>query len=107
MIHKRKITGRGRYSNDVETRKRLNQLKIETFLRFNMHNVMQKIVIFIEPKDFPPHASEKLGNLFMNRFAIDEDESNEVLKIVELKNALFHIKYVQEEEKGLDCNEYR
>ena len=47
---------------------------------------MQKIVLFIEPIDvmkwFTPF---KIGNLFMNRFAVDEDAASEILKIFELE----------------------
>ena len=66
---------------------------------------MQKIVIFTEPNKYAYQTSSKLGSLFMNRLAIDEDDSNEVLKIEELKNSLFRLKYAKQDE-GLDC-EYR
>ena len=45
---------------------------------------MQKIVLFIEPIEDAFMTSAKLGNLFMNRFAIDEDASSEILNILEL-----------------------
>ena len=49
---------------------------------------MQKIVLFIEPNAFanvfPFATPSKIGNLFMNRFSIDEDERSEILKIYEL-----------------------
>ena len=57
---------------------------------------MQKIVLFIEPQE--EYLSEKkeifetpskIGNLFMNRFAIDEDGCNEILKIYYLKNRIW------------------
>ena len=47
----------------------------------------QKIVLFIEPQK-KYNTPTKIGNLFMNRFAIDEDQSNEILKILELKNTM-------------------
>jgi len=45
---------------------------------------MQKIVLFIEPSDCAYEEPEKIGNLFMNRFAINEDASAEILKIFEV-----------------------
>ena len=42
---------------------------------------MQKIVIFIEPNKNAFITSEKIANLYMNRFFIDEDASNELLGI--------------------------
>ena len=44
---------------------------------------MQKIILFIEPSDREYETPVKIGNLFMNRFAIDEDASTEILKIFE------------------------
>ena len=48
---------------------------------------MQKIVLFLALDG--KHSFEtpvKIGNLLMNRFAIDEDASTEILKIFELCN---------------------
>ena len=47
---------------------------------------MQKIVLFIEPQDEKCDTPLKIGNLFTNRFAIDEDGSHEILKIYYLDN---------------------
>ena len=47
---------------------------------------MQKIVLFIEPQKEKWSTPLKIGNLFMNRFSIDEDGCNEVLKIYYLEN---------------------
>ena len=44
---------------------------------------MQKIVLFIDEECDTPL---KIGNLFMNRFAIEEDAASEVLKIFKLEN---------------------
>ena len=54
---------------------------------------MQKIVLFIEPNDYGWDTSAKLGSLFMNRFAIEEDEKSEILKIFQLECALFDFKF--------------
>ena len=48
--------------------------------------IMQKIVLFIEPAARACLKPSKIGNLFMNRFAIDEDAKHEILKIYHLEN---------------------
>ena len=45
---------------------------------------MQKIILFVEPSDDLFLTPAKIGDLFMNRFAIDENASCEILKTVEL-----------------------
>ena len=45
---------------------------------------MQKIILFIEPSDDATETPAKIGDIFMNRFAIDEDSSCEILKRFEL-----------------------
>ena len=45
---------------------------------------MQKIVLFIEPRDEAFATPSKIGNLFMNGFAVDEDAATEILMIFEL-----------------------
>ena len=51
-----------------------------------MSNLNQKIVLFIEPAYHTYEKPSKIGNLFMNRFAIDEDAKNEILKIYHPEN---------------------
>ena len=47
---------------------------------------MQKVVLFLGPdKDYK--TPSKIGNLYINRFAIDEDESNEILKIYQMESS--------------------
>ena len=48
---------------------------------------MQKVILFIAPQNKKWSTPSKIGNLFMNRSAIEEDECNEILKIYQLKNA--------------------
>ena len=64
---------------------------------------MQKIVLFIEPQKHKSETPLKIGNLFTNRFAIDEDGCNEISKIYHLDNA-FHDYYDGNltKNKGLD-----
>ena len=49
---------------------------------------MQKIVLFIDPRKNKREIPLKIGNLFMNRFAMDEDGCDEILKIYYLENTL-------------------
>ena len=51
-----------------------------------MSKLYQKIVLFIEPAVVAYQKPSKIGNLFMNRFAIDEDAKNEILKIYQLES---------------------
>ena len=51
-----------------------------------MSNLNRKIVLFIEPAYHTYKKPSKIGNLFMNRFAIDEDAKNEILKIYHPEN---------------------
>ena len=48
---------------------------------------MQKIILFIEPFEDAFETPTKIGDIFMNRFAIDEDASCEILKRFELAKA--------------------
>ena len=45
----------------------------------------QKIVLFIEPAFVPWSKPTEIGNLFINRFAIDEDASHEIVKIYQFQ----------------------
>ena len=49
-----------------------------------MTRMIQNIVLFVEPNEVECNTPLKIGNLFMNRFAIDEDSSSEIFKIYEL-----------------------
>ena len=67
-----------------------------------MSKTSQKIVLFIEPFDEPWSTPLKIGNLFMNRFAVDEDAASEILKIFELENFSYEIFEEDKLQKGLD-----
>ena len=54
---------------------------------------MRKIVLFIEPQWRKCDTPMKIGNLFMNRFSIDEDGCHEILKIYNLENTFRDYKY--------------
>ena len=72
-----------------------------------MSKLNQKIVLFIEPAEEAWSKPSKIGNLFMNRFGIDEDAKHEILKIHHLENGLFDLvngKLTIEE--GLDLINY-
>ena len=65
---------------------------------------MQKIVLFIEPQTNEYETPFKIGNLFMNRFAIDENGCNEILGIYYLENSFDDYYYNREltENEGPD-----
>ena len=63
---------------------------------------MQKIVFFIEPSDHAFDTPFKIGNLFMNRFAVDEDAASEILKIFELEKTSLKISEDGIKRKGID-----
>ena len=68
---------------------------------------MQKIVLFIEPMEEAWSTPLKLGNLFMNRFAVDEDEASEILKIFELETKKYSplsskMSAEEKHQKGMD-----
>ena len=72
-----------------------------------MSKLKQKIVLFIEPAEAWEKPS-KIGNLFMNRFAIDEDAKNEILKIYQLKGPFYDFSWgLLTLEEGLDLINYR
>ena len=64
--------------------------------------------MFIEPAAAKFDKPSKIGNLFMNRFAIDEDAKNEILKIYQLEND-FHNLFLGKltVEEGPDLMNYR
>ena len=53
-----------------------------------MSKLNKKIVLFIEPAVEAWTKPSKIGNLFINRFAIDEDVENEILKIYHIEKKL-------------------
>ena len=63
---------------------------------------MQKIVLLIEPAAEAWTTPSKIGNLFMNRFAIGEDAKNEILKIYYPEKNL----RLLSSEEGLDLINY-
>ena len=68
-----------------------------------MSKLNQQIILLIEPACAEWQKPSKIGNLFMNRFAIDEDAKNEILKIYHPENVLvgFELDSLSLEE-GLD-----
>ena len=68
---------------------------------------MQKIVLFIEPAAEEWQTPSKIGNLFMNRFAIEEDAKHEILKIYHLENSFLKFnRGWSSSEEGLDLINY-
>ena len=67
---------------------------------------MQKIVLFIEPNEHAFETPLKIGNLFTNRFTVDEDAAFELLKICELGKSSDKISN-QDNEEYENCEEER
>ena len=58
---------------------------------------MQKIILFVEPNDDAFETPAKIGDIFMNRFAIDENASCEILKRLELCKTSLDMSWSDEE----------
>ena len=70
---------------------------------------MQKIVLFVEPSYQSFWKSANIGDIFMNRFAIDENASCEILKSFELGKTAVEISWSfgevlaeERKKKGMD-----
>ena len=63
---------------------------------------MQKIVLFIEAPRLPNDFPFNIGDLYMNRFAIDEEANFEILKIFKLEYSHFDLHF-----GNLDCPKFR
>ena len=73
---------------------------------------MQKIILFVEPIHETFSTPAKVGNIFMNRFAIDENASCEILKNFELFKTSLEMSYskdrnyknfaAERQQKGMD-----
>ena len=61
-----------------------------------MSKSSQKIVLFIEPNDDAFFTPSKIGHLFMNRFAVDEDPGFEILKVLELEKTSVAMSYPED-----------
>ena len=73
-----------------------------------MSKFNQKIVLFIEPAVEAYDKPSKIGNLFMNRFAIEEDAKSEILKINLMEYSFYDIwSGCLTLEEGLDLINYR
>jgi len=60
---------------------------------------MQKLVFFIEPTDKNFGSASTAGNLFMNRFAIDEDAGHEIVNTYKIEKHLRRYQTIGEKEQ--------
>ena len=95
--------------NDLIDQKTISYLEVCQRKRYHypyskekMPKLRHKIVLFIEHEQKPYRTPLKIGNLFMNRFSIDEDANFEISNIFHLECTLRDIYYNYSEEKGLD-----
>ena len=63
--------------------------EVDKCQKIESSQLMQKVVLFIEPNYNAFSTPLTIGNLSMNRFAVDEDAGSEILKILELEKPLF------------------
>ena len=77
---------------DNQIFEKLVELDAKLGITATKQKLMQKIVLFIEPQVDKCFTPSKIGNLFMNRFAIDEDGSHEILKIYYLEKTFWNYK---------------
>ena len=56
----------------------------------------------MEPSQDAFDTPFKIGNLFMNRFAVDEDAASEVLKTFELEKFSWMLSTEDKQQKGMD-----
>ena len=66
-----------------------------------------RIIFFTEPSRDKWRTPLKMGNLYMNRFAIDEDAAFEVLKIFELKDRVHQTGFWSRSDGSLDVQAVR
>ena len=69
-----------------------------------MSNLRQKIVLFIQSNDKDYGSASTIANLYMNRFAIDEDAGHEIVKIYEVSSQRGRLTHSEEkkEQNGTD-----
>lgn len=67
-----------------------------------MTKIKQNVILFIEPNDVASNSLLNIGNLYTNRFAIDEDSASEIVKIYYLQKDITGTTIDQEEQKGTD-----
>ena len=72
-----------------------------------MSSSIHNIVIFIEPNDDAHVTPYKISNLFMNRFAVEEDACHEILNIFEFEKTLSWKMWVPENPEYNDFESQR
>ena len=60
---------------------------------------MQKLVFFIESNGKDYNLGSNIGNLYMNRFSIDEDAGHEIVKIYEVEGLRLKSLHLSVEDK--------
>ena len=67
-----------------------------------MTKQMQKIVLLIEPNEKEFERPTSIGNLYLNRFTIEEEAANEIINIYELPKSTGDLTLGEYEEKGMN-----
>ena len=61
----------------------------------------QKIVVFIEPAEYLYETPYKIGNLITNRFTINEELNNDIVKIVHVAHRFYELRKL-DKKHGMD-----
>ena len=69
-----------------------------------MPELKQHVVLFIEPTDQADETPTNIGNLYMNRFAIEEDAACEIINIYKLHEKNHYPTKEEKEQKGTNLN---
>ena len=62
----------------------------------------QNIILFIEPNNEDQKSPTSICNLYLNRFAIDEDAADEICQIRQLQKCKRHLSEEERDRKGMD-----
>ena len=81
----------------------IGKRRITESLKEKISKSMQKLVFFIDSNGKDYGLGSNIGNLYMNRFSIDEDAGHEIIKIFESEGLrqMSGLSVVDEEQIGM------
>ena len=65
-----------------------------------MAKIMQNLVVLMDPSEQADDISLKGGNMYLNRFCIDEDAAFELSGVHYVKQLILHYGYIEPQAKG-------
>ena len=81
--------------------KSYNFRHFDTLKYLKRMKLKQKIILFIEPNEEDQKSPRSIGNLYLNRFVINEDAADEVLNIFQLEKCERHLSEKERDKKGM------